>query len=93
MLLVGGLVFGFMFVYQPLRELRQGADVIRLSLTATGLTPLALGLGLFYAILGERGVPILGSPQNPSRLGWVVSTLLALAGVGLYLWLRQKVLG
>ena len=90
MMLVGGLVFGYFFVYSPLRQIQQGAASVSLHLSAAGITPLTLGFGLFYAILGERAVPILGSLQKPNRLGWIVGGILALAGLGLYFWLRQS---
>lgn len=88
--LVAGVVLGYVGVFELLRASRAG-EAVSVYMTAAAITPLALFLGIAYCPMPATAERLLGHPQRPTRLGWVVSLAIGGAGLLLYLWLRAEV--
>jgi hypothetical protein len=87
-MLAVGFGLGYLCVYKPLEDAKSGAAEVSLSLKGAFLVPMCL-IGVLYLTMGERTTAIMGTREKPKPAAAVIGILLALAGVGLYLWLRS----
>ncbi len=88
--LVCGLGATYLSVISPLIAAMQQEPRISITLKGAIVTPLLLGFGVVYTILGPKATPILGDLQHRlSAIGLVFSTICLGIGILLYMWLKQ----
>ncbi|MBP2655390.1 MAG: hypothetical protein H6Q73_2959 [Firmicutes bacterium] len=96
LLILGGLVLGYFFIYTPVEEATQGAKTISTSMKGAVLTPMVLVLGIGMLIWGERFTTVISNtPEKAKRygktslVGWMVLGTAMLSGFGVYYWLEN----
>jgi hypothetical protein len=90
-LLISGGGLGYLCVYQPLQSAWSGAPTVTISLKGAILAPISL-IGLMYLALGSRVIPIMGTREKPTPVGYAIGIGVVLLGLGLYVWLRSTLL-
>lgn len=89
-LLVCGSVIAYLSVVSPLVAASSHEESVSTTLKGTGVTPLALALGIVYTFFPAKATALLGHPQRMTRLGWVFCLVFGLMGIPLYLWLVSR---
>jgi hypothetical protein len=87
-MLVAGVALSYLSVYQPLEAAAREDPTVSFSMKGAVLCPLAVVMGAAYLILGNRATTVFGTRETPKPAVWVCAVVLALAGFGLYFWLR-----
>jgi hypothetical protein len=87
-LLLGGILLGYLCVYQPLESARHGAPTVSTSLKGAILAPMGL-IGVMYLVLGQRVNNFMGTREKPTTAAYIIGVAAVLLGIGLYLWLRS----
>ena len=89
--LLGGASVGWHAVYRPLAAAAAGAPEVGLSMRGALIVPLALGMGVYFLLVGPGAEQRLRPEHGTlSPLGWVLTLGLGLAGGGLYFWLQAR---
>lgn len=87
LLLVGALM-GLAGVYFPYAAIVAGERDQTIHMLPVILAPATFGLGLPYALFGERAKTVFGHPQQPNAVQIVVCVALLLMGYATYTWLK-----
>jgi hypothetical protein len=87
-MLLAGAALSYWSVYEPLEAAARGDPTVSFSMKGAVLCPLAVVMGLAYLVLGSRATTVYGTREAPKPAVWVCAVVLALAGFGLYFWLR-----
>ncbi len=89
--LIASGVFIYLGYVSPLYDAISRAPSVKISMTCAGMAPMVLGLGLTYAILGDRAERYLGSRHSPSMGGRVFYLALFIIGIAGYFTLREMI--
>ena len=89
-MLVAGLVMGYLGAWMPLTEAAAHKASITLYAKAMVLCPLALVFGLIYLVFNEKQVDeMFGDRERRQPMFWFVAIITGAAGLGLYSWIES----
>ena len=88
-MLVCGSGLMYLGLVSPILHAMRHMPHVSLSPKAATLAPLAFGLGIVYSVFGSRANHILGHPQQPTKLGWIVAVVLFIVGIATYSSLKN----
>jgi drug/metabolite transporter (DMT)-like permease len=91
--LLAGAALAYWCVYEPLEAAARHEPEVSVYLKGAVLCPIAMIGGAVYLILGKRAQSLFGTREHPSSFAWVFGVVLALAGFGLYFWLKSTLEG
>lgn len=80
-LLIVGVVTGYIGFYEPLAAVWKHATHAWLHLEAVILVPMCFGFGIAYLLYGEKALELLGSTKHPTRKGWMLFIFLTAVGI------------
>ena len=83
-----GLGLAYMSILKPLLDASNGAQSVSMSLKGTIITPMIITIGIIYTFWEEKGKRLLGPPQQPTLVGWLIDLACIAIGIGVYFWLK-----
>lgn len=87
-LLMCGSGLGFICIYSPYAAIIAGKHGQAIYMLPIIFAPVAFGLGLPYAVLGDRAKWVLGHPHQPNAAQGVLVVALMALGWLIYAWLK-----
>ena len=89
-MLAMGAALSYAFIYSPYASILAGKEDVSIGFKSAMFGPLALLIGIFYLVLGERAAALFGRTASPTWKTWVlVVVFMAIASLP-YFWLRSQ---
>jgi hypothetical protein len=92
LVLAGGVAATYYFILCPILAAAHHEAKVSLSVKGVMLSPVALGIGVFYIALGPRAPRVLAGDQKPTAAVWIIMALVCAADSCLYFWLKNQLM-
>ena len=94
-LLVGGLILAYIFAYLPYEAAKNDESEVSLSLKVTFLIPVAIIVGAFAVIFGQKGRNWIQTEEDGKQklkvTGWILAAVCIAAGIAFHEWLESMI--